>query len=72
MCVCICAFSIEEDFVTWTEGFWPAACQQFGIDTSKQLGDVREYSLTLLSDPAPERVFVGEPHRLGSFANQKP
>ena len=63
---------MEEDFVTWTEGLWPAVCLKFGIDTTQQTGNMREYSLLEPTDVPPERVFAGEPHRLGSFANQKP
>ena len=72
MC-CVCSFSsIEEDFVTWSEGLWPAVCQKFGIDSSQQTKNVREYTLTVHSDLSLELVFSGEPQRLGSFANQKP
>lgn len=24
-------FSIEDDFITWKEKFWPAICEHFGI-----------------------------------------
>lgn len=64
--------SIEEDFVTWTEGLWPAVCQKYGIDNTKDVGNIREYALTVHSDLPVERVYSGEPHRLESYANQKP
>lgn len=64
--------SIEEDFVTWKENLWPTVCQKFGIDSSEQVGIVREYELTVHEEMTPEWVFTGEPHRLGTFQNQKP
>ena len=76
VCSCACGVtlqcSIEEDFVTWKEGLWPALCQAFGIDSSSQENMVREYVLTEHTDLPPEKVFTGEPHRLGSYKNQKP
>ena len=74
---CLCVYhcrpprSIEEDFVTWKEGLWPVVCEQFGMDSSLQSAMAREYTLTLHSDLPTERVFAGEPHRLGSYQNQK-
>ncbi|CAI7993043.1 NADPH--cytochrome P450 reductase [Geodia barretti] len=64
--------NIEEDFVTWSEALWPAVCQRFGVDSALDTSNVREYAITVHSDLSPERVFTGEPLRLGSFANQKP
>lgn len=29
-------FSLEEDFVSWREQFWPAVCEHFGVEP---LGD---------------------------------
>lgn len=29
-------FSLEEDFVSWREQFWPAVCEHFGVEA---LGD---------------------------------
>ena len=66
------SYSIEEDFVTWKEGLWPAVCHAFGIDSSSQESVMREYALTEHTDLPPENVFSGEPHRLGSYQNQKP
>lgn len=31
--------SLEEDFISWKERFWPAVCEHFGLDTAAQ--DVR-------------------------------
>lgn len=64
--------SIEEDFVTWKENLWPSVCQRFGIDSSEQRAIVREYQFTVHTDMPSERIFEGEPHRLGSYENQKP
>lgn len=25
-------FSLEEDFVSWREQFWPAVCEHFGVE----------------------------------------
>ena len=68
----ICPCSIEEDFVTWKENLWPCVCQKFGVDGSEQAGIAREYKLTVPPDLSPERVFTGEPHRLGTYLEQKP
>jgi len=74
VCSCGCGLScsIEEDFVTWKEGLWPSLCEAFGIDSSSQENMVREYVLTEYTDLPPEKIFTGEPHRLGSYKNQKP
>lgn len=29
-------FSLEEDFISWREQFWPAVCEHFGVEP---LGD---------------------------------
>ena len=47
-------------------------CQQFGVDSSQQAAMAREYQVTVHEDLPKEKVFVGEPHRLGSFQTQKP
>lgn len=65
------SYSIEEDFVTWKEGLWPAVCHAFDIDSSSQESLMREYALTEHTDLPPEKIFSGEPHRLGSYQNQK-
>ena len=70
VCVCVCV-SIEEDFVTWKENLWSMVCQKFGIDSSQDSGITREYQLTVHEDLPPEKVFVGEPHRLGTYSDQK-
>ena len=58
--------------MTWKEGLWPAVCERFGVDPSLQSTLAREYTLTLHSDLPPERLYAGEPHRLGSYKYQQP
>ena len=31
---CFLVFSLEEDFVSWREQFWPAICEHFGVEAS--------------------------------------
>ncbi len=64
--------SIEEDFVTWKENLWPTVCQQFGIEGSEQGAVIREYQLIEHQNMSADAVFSGEPHRLGTYHNQKP
>ena len=62
--------SIEEDFVTWKEKLWPAVCEYFGLDSTE--GSVgRDFALTTYDSLPPEKVFAGEPHKLGSYEIQK-
>lgn len=58
--------------MTWSEDLWSTVCQQFGVDNSQQVKVSREYELTVHSNLPEEKAFVGEPHRLGSYHNQKP
>ena len=38
--VCFCfSCSIEEDFVSWREKFWPVVCEMFGVEATGE--DVR-------------------------------
>lgn len=66
-------FSIEDDFVTWRERFWPAVCEKYGIEATGEDISMRQYTLTLHNEELPkEKVFRGEPARLNSFNTQKP
>ena len=58
--------------MTWKENLWPAVCHKFGIDVSEQGSTTREYELTAHNDLLPDRVFHGEPHRLGTYEHQQP
>ncbi len=60
--------------MTWKEDLWSTVCQRFGIEASQQDNVAREYELTEHSegDLPSERIFSGEPHRLGTYNNQKP
>ncbi len=67
-----CACSIEEDFVTWRERFWPAVCEQFGVTSVGEDVSVRQFTVTVHDDVPHDKVFVGEPARLASFKTQRP
>lgn len=68
--------SIEEDFVTWKEGFWPSLCQKLGIEASTEEISFRGYTLTVHEDrKALEEagtIYTGEIARLKSYVNQRP
>ncbi|KAH3886012.1 NADPH--cytochrome P450 reductase-like [Dreissena polymorpha] len=64
--------NIEEDFVTWREKFWPAVCEQFGVEPTGDQFNIRQYNLTVHDDLSQEKVFKGEIARLRSFENQRP
>ncbi|XP_034251435.1 NADPH--cytochrome P450 reductase [Thrips palmi] len=64
--------NIEDDFITWKEGFWPAVCEHFGLETMGEDVSVRQYKLTEHSEINPDRLYTGEVARLHSFANQRP
>ena len=58
--------------MTWKESLWPSVCQKLGVEGSQDTSVMREYALTVENDIPPERIFSGEPHRLGTYENQKP
>ncbi|XP_071848148.1 NADPH--cytochrome P450 reductase-like [Apostichopus japonicus] len=65
--------NIEEDFVTWREKFWPAVCENFGVEATGDESSIRQYSPVFHGEEIlKEKVFSGEAARLGSFNNQKP
>ncbi|XP_045475185.1 NADPH--cytochrome P450 reductase isoform X2 [Harmonia axyridis] len=65
--------NIEEDFITWKDKFWPAVCEYFGIESTGEEVNMRQYRLKEYSpDDPPKRLFVGEMSRLLSLKNQRP
>lgn len=64
--------SIEEDFVTWMDQFWPVVCDYFGITASEQDISIRNYKLVAHDDLPTEKVFKGEISRLNSYTRQRP
>jgi NADPH-ferrihemoprotein reductase len=65
--------NLEEDFLLWREGFWPAVCDVFDIRTVGEDISTRQYKLTVHGqDLDGEKVFKGEMARLRSYETQKP
>lgn len=64
--------SIEEDFVTWMNKFWPVVCDFYGISADEQDISMRQYKLVSHEDLPVEKVFKGEVSRLNSYSRQKP
>nr|CAD7605453.1 unnamed protein product [Timema genevievae] len=64
--------SIEEDFITWKDRFWPAVCDFFGIESTGEDVSVRQYKLTEHEEVNHDRVYTGEVARLHSLKNQRP
>lgn len=65
-------YSIEDDFITWKDKFWPAVCEHYGIESTGEDVSVRQYRLQEFKDEVPERLFTGEMARLHSIQNQRP
>ena len=61
--------NIEEDFMNWKEGLWPALCTVLGRSGVQLDVNLRQYRLKFYEPNAlaPERVFSGEAARLGEF-----
>lgn len=64
--------SIEDDFITWKDKFWPAVCEYFGIESTGEDVSIRQYKLQEFKDEIPDRVYTGEMARLHSLKNQRP
>jgi NADPH-ferrihemoprotein reductase len=64
--------SIEDDFITWKDKFWPAVCDHFGIESTGEEVMTRQYRLLEQPETAPERVYKGEIARLNSLHTQRP
>lgn len=65
-------FSIEDDFITWKDKFWPAVCEHFHIESTGDDVNVRQYKLTEHTDPELDKVYTGEVARIHSFKIQRP
>lgn len=63
--------SIEDDFITWKDKFWPAVCEYFNIESTGEDVSIRQYKLKEFTDELPDRVFTGEMARLHSLQNQR-
>ncbi|XP_062341507.1 NADPH--cytochrome P450 reductase-like isoform X1 [Osmerus eperlanus] len=64
--------NLEEDFVSWKEGFWPAVCEHFGVEPTGDDTSIRQYELVVPTDINMNKVYTGEMGRLKSFETQKP
>uniref|UniRef100_A0A8C4NFU9 NADPH--cytochrome P450 reductase n=1 Tax=Eptatretus burgeri TaxID=7764 RepID=A0A8C4NFU9_EPTBU len=64
--------NLEEDFISWKEGFWPAVCEHFGVEPTGEESSIRQYELVFPENGADEKVFTGEMARFKSYENQKP
>uniref|UniRef100_A0A1A9WZ84 NADPH--cytochrome P450 reductase n=1 Tax=Glossina brevipalpis TaxID=37001 RepID=A0A1A9WZ84_9MUSC len=64
--------NIEDDFITWKDRFWPAVCDNFGIEGSGEEVLIRQFRLLEHTDVQPDRIYTGEVARLHSLQNQRP
>lgn len=71
-CIFSLRYSIEDDFITWKDQFWPSVCDFFGIEATGEDVSVRQYQLTEHLEVDTNRVYSGEVARLHSLKNQRP
>lgn len=64
--------SIEDDFITWKERFWPSVCDYFNIESTGEDVLMRQYRLVEQTDVAADRIYTGEVARLHSLQSQRP
>lgn len=64
--------SIEDDFITWKDRFWPSVCDFFGIEGGGEEVLIRQFRLLEQPDVQPDRIYTGEIARLHSMENQRP
>ena len=66
--------NMEDDFILWKEDLWPSVCNLFGVDSSVQDINMRQYQLSEVEAPDYNKVFTGEVNRLKSYTaeRQKP
>lgn len=71
MCFLIFLRSLEEDFVSWREQFWPAVCEHFGVEPTGE--ESRYFLLTSLYSslysllPAKCTVLVDQESHVHAF-----
>lgn len=65
-------FSIEDDFITWKDKFWPSVCDFYGIESTGEEVQMRQYRLLEQPEVASDRIYNGEVARLHSLVNQRP
>lgn len=65
-------FSIEDDFITWKDKFWPAVCDFFGVEGTGEDVLSRQFKLIEHLDTPVDRIYTGEVARLHSLTNQRP
>lgn len=63
--------NIEDDFITWKDRFWPAACDYFGIESTGEEVLIRQYRLLEQPETPKDRIYTGEITRLHSLENQR-
>ncbi|VDN57921.1 unnamed protein product [Dracunculus medinensis] len=63
--------NLEEDFMRWREGFWPAVIQSFGWELSNEIGSERQYRCEFVTEPSTV-LFTGEYGFIGAFTKQRP
>lgn len=66
--------SIEDDFITWKEKFWPSVCEKFNIESTGEEELTRQFNLVkhAAGELAANEIFTGEIARLHSLQNQRP
>lgn len=64
--------SIEDDFITWKDKFWPAVCDHYGIESTGEEVLIRQYRLLEQPDTSTDRIYTGECARLHSLHTQRP
>lgn len=63
--------SMEEDFLTWKDKFWPAVLDFFGMEMKLLDISMRQYKL-VVPEVTPDKVFTGEIARLRAYQTQRP
>lgn len=63
--------SMEEDFLTWKDKFWPAVLDFFGMEMKLLDISMRQYKL-VVPEVAADKVFTGEIARLRAYQTQRP